>query len=291
MCSQNQTLNCFQIIKHWGSLEISKVGSRNLVDATRALHAKVQDRPSIKEYPITQALNDAQKHYDALLGVLTEVDAWRPVLEWSKEKSKLQQLMSEYKLGASAVWDYRTIILKVKDAALAEKQSQARKQRNKRDVYVDAFKEEGYSVQDCVAKSVGDSLFHRIETPGTYGITTMYQHPILNKDAGVDIASFGFPRLLFPENEIDDAKVSHWHTECAKRINENSIAAGRKSDSALQSMRQSRIAGAAGSIECANGFKWDPAFTGHDEPYFQAPSDLRLIVNTAYVGHSLPAFR
>ena len=269
-----------------------KVGTKTLHDHTAALFEKVKSRPSIVHYPIAESLAIMKKAYDTLVQFKSDVDAWVPTLNFGSHRDTLYKYEDAYKVAFAETIEYRDIIQQVKAVTVAEKASHSRKQRLHRDKYVELFAVKGETVSPPpISKVCGDALFQRIEKPGSLGISVHYHGPILDTNGLSDPACWAHPRLLLPVTDIKDEDKTHWHTECAKRIEENYDALMAKSNESIQTMSTNGAPGGCGSIAAAHAFAWNPDGATDDQLVFKCPGDVRMPVLTYTCGRAFFAYK
>ena len=252
---------------------------------------RVKEQKSCQHYPTEECINAATAAHLALVTQLSEVDVWKPVLEVGLERTKLVANEKTFREAISELEEYRVIMAKIKIVVTAARVSGQRKIRLARDHYVALFREIDDKCPGCVSKTCGDSLYTRIDRPGSFGITTQYAGAVFDSSMAKEKSTWSFPRLLLAPDDIEDKTlITHWHKECYARIVGNMDAISAKTDEALVSMRTNNQPSGCGSIQPNIVFAFnDPEVK--DMTFFEADGNLRMPVICQRTGWACTAFR
>ena len=188
----------------------SKVGTQSLVVKAQSELAKVQGNKGIQHYPIQEAIDTLKKSSEDMSKLLEDVDTWKPVLELTTQRLRLNECEVALQQNILDVQEYRTIMSKVKVVSMAVKAAASRKTRLQRDAYGGLFREGNDVLPNCLSKICGDRLFGRIEKPGSFGIMANHAGALLTKGVAGDAQWITYPRLLLdPDDMVEKADVTH----------------------------------------------------------------------------------
>ena len=255
------------------------------------LYSKVKDRPSLKEFPIQATIDKSTQVYDNLNALKAEVDDWKPIVDWSSFKARLEKAVAEYNEACADAQDTMGILMKVKLAKGADTQAMARKKRLAREEFVSLFSELDSVCPDCVSKVAGDLMFSRDGTERFDGTSCRYNLAILDADSQLDNSCWKQPTLTKFEDDVPLEKRTHWHTQCAQRLKTHLDAMTKKADEAVTGMVANQWPGAAGSVEASSPFVFNDTAETRKNLFDSPPDALRIPVVAQKCVHCCPSNR
>jgi len=257
-----------------------KVGPKMNLDTYLQHHyTKHKDHPSIRKFPIQEAITDSLTAFNKVKTCKESIDNWVNPLNFADVRDGMMATVQEFFDKVEEASSYQETLIGVKKSVSAQAEGKRRNWRNHRNKVSELLANTIHKI--CVMmKIAGDIVLSLFESPEDAGISTEYTHEELTPPGSAPAEMFATPKLVLPLKDVASEQQTHWHIECDALISNNRTAFMDKSEQAKPGIKKGDLVVGRGCIDVQKGFDWNMAGQKLFEPVI---TSTKTIVYTQQV--------